>query len=520
MDLSIPGSTTNSPLTPVFGDNVQDLLGTGALNVNPTGIIVVNSNADTVDDPSSGVITLRDAILQANADAGEDLIVFDRSVFSNAQTITLAGGELDITHNLDIIAPTNSLTGANLVEVSGNNSSRVFEIESGATVSLDGLIVANGKANPDSGGEIRNSGNLTLNNSIVRNGSVINDSDFTLNYFYALKDNGGGIFNSGTLEVSNSTITGNKSGGGGIDNGGTLEVSNCNISGNFGIGGGIYNRGIMTMNTSTISKNFGGSGIYNGGTTNVSNSTISSNSSFESGGGIFNYGTMNVSNSTISGNVAGYLNGGGIFNSGTMNVSNTTISDNGTGSGGKYGNNGGGIFNSGTMNVSNTTIIGNRASTTGGGIYNAGALTLVFSTLTLNYAPGGSGVYSEGSARSTSVRNTIIATNYSLLNKFQPDVSGTFTSNGYNLIGISIGSTGFGVTGDIVGISGNPIDPRLASLDNNGGSTQTLALLPDSPAIGAGDPTVLDTDPTTDQRGFPRRALDGRTDIGAYELSS
>jgi len=72
------------------------------------------------------------------------LIVFDRSVFSNAQTITLGGTELDITHNLDIIAPRDSLTGADLVTVSGNKASRVFEVESGATVSEDGLIVGDG----------------------------------------------------------------------------------------------------------------------------------------------------------------------------------------------------------------------------------------------------------------------------------------------------------------------------------------------------------------------------------------
>ncbi len=67
------------------------------------------------------------------------------------------------------------------------------------------------------------------------------------------------------------------------------------------------------------------------------------------------------------------------------------------------------------------------------------------------------------------------------------------------------------------GTSDNPIDPRLAPLDFYGGPTQTLALLPDSPAIDAGDPTVLDTDPTTDQRGFPR-VSNGRADIGAFEV--
>ena len=75
----------------------------------------------------------RIAINQANTDAGEDLIVFERSLFSNQQMISFRGG-LDITHNLDIIAPRDPLTGGDLVTVSGNKeaSRGVFEIEAGA----------------------------------------------------------------------------------------------------------------------------------------------------------------------------------------------------------------------------------------------------------------------------------------------------------------------------------------------------------------------------------------------------
>ena len=430
MDLSIPGSTPNSPLTPVFGDNVQDLLGTGALNVNPNAIITVNSIADTVDDPSSGVITLRDAINQANADNGQDLIVFDRSVFSSQQTITLSGTELDITHNLDIIAPRDSLTGGDLVTVSGNNASRVFEIGTGAGVNIDGLIVADGNVTESGGGGILNSGILTLDNSIVSG------------------NKGDGIYNSaGTVEVNNSSISGNMAGTGSI-----FESS----SSTFGFSGGIYNFSC----------------------------------------------SVEVNNSSISCNTWLLCNGGGIYNIGILNVNNSTISGNKTS--GMYRGNGGGIYNS-----------------------YRGISTIVFSTITLNQATNGGGVYqdsvpptSTSQAGSFSVRNTIIASNLNSDGGVNPDVSGTFTSNGYNLIGDSTGSTGFGTTGDIVGTSDNPIDPRLAPLDFNGGSTQTIALLPDSPAIGAGDPTVLDTDPTTDQRGLPRRALDGSTDIGAFEFSS
>ena len=173
---------------------------------------------------------------------------------------------------------------------------------------------------------------------------------------------------------------------------------------------------------------------------------------------------------------------------------------------------------------------GNSARGNGGGIYNndyASTLTLLFSTVTQNQAANGGGVYQNDVPLSRSVvrgsirlRNTIIAANLNSDGGINPDVFSTFTSYGYNLIGDSTGSTGFSEgLADIVGTSDNPIDPRLAPLNFYGGSTQTIALLPDSPAIDAGDPTVLDTDPTTDQRGFPR-VSNGRADIGAFEFSS
>ncbi len=352
---------------------------------------------------------------------------------------------------------------------------------------------------------------------------------------------GGGIYNSGTVLIGDSTISSNyaKGDGGGIlnYNGANLMVRNSTISSNdskIGLGGGIYNSGnTLEVSNSTISNNSAnaGGGISNSGNTvDVNNSTISGNGvGFGVGGGIDNGGTMNVSNSTISGNSIGKYGGGGggIDNGGTMNVSNSTISDNSLLGGASAlslpQGNGGGIDNNGTMTVSNSTICGNSATYEGGGIFNSGALSLVFSTLTLNKALDGGGVFNSPGSNfyrpgSISARNTIIAANLTTEDGVNPDVSGTYTSIGYNLIGDSTGSTGFGNLGDIVGTSDNPIDPRLDPLDFYGGPTQTIALLPDSPAIDAADPITLDTDPTTDQRGFPR-VVNGRADIGAFEFS-
>ena len=616
MDLSV-SSATNTPLSnvAVFADNVHDLLSTGNINVHPSSIIVVNNIADQVDN-NNGVTTLRDAINQANVDSGEDLIVFDRSLFSTAQTITLSLGELDITHSLDIIAPRDPITGSNLVSVSGNNATRVLEIETGATVNLSGLLITGGSLTGDNGGGISNSGTLNLDSTIVRDNNAISSNLASSNSATVVNGYGGGIYNTGTLNLSNSTVSNNTANpdsqerrgdvsGGGIYNTGSVFISNSTLNGNTAsggvfsnsTGGGIYNSGSLVISNSTLSNlamgnNYGnafGGSIYNIGTLNVSNSTISGSAiaslyTMARGGGIYNAGTASIINSTISNsigggiyntrnltvgdtlitkNTAGFDGGGGILNDGTLTVSNSTISGNRTQGLSKYSSgDGGGILNHRILTVSNSTISGNTAdgyldgTGGGGGIYNSGTtevidstissnnasygygggiynnytatLTLLFSTVTQNIADNrGGGIYQNDVApSSTSVRgsfnvhNTIIASNLNKGNGINPDVDGTFTSNGYNLIGDSTGSTGFDVTiGDIVGTSDSVIDPRLDILAFNGGPTRTIGLLRDSPAIGAADPIILDSDPTTDQRGLPRRAADGSADIGAFQFS-
>ena len=103
--------------------------------------------------------------------------------------------------------------------------------------------------------------------------------------------------------------------------------------------------------------------------------------------------------------------------------------------------------------------------------------------------------------------NTIVANNVG------PDATGTVNSLGYNLIGNAGSSSGFTAT-DLVGTSEAPIDPMLAPLQANGGPTPTMALLPGSPALNAGDPTQLGV---PDQRGVVRT---GSVNIGAYQASA
>jgi hypothetical protein len=198
---------------------------------------------------------------------------------------------------------------------------------------------------------------------------------------------------------------------------------------------------------------------------------------------------------------------------------------------------GGGIVNVGgsRLTVTNSTISANQTVSAGGGIYDDGPSKLVVTncTITGNSASAniGNGVFAQTSQ--DSIRNSIIARNGIAIT--DPDVSGTFTSAGNNLIGNSGSASGFGVAGDQIGNSASPLDPRLGPLANNGGPTQTHALLADSTAIDAGNNCVLTNSCspslglslTTDQRGAGfNRAIDGNgdgsatVDIGAYEVQS
>ncbi|HXQ23057.1 MAG TPA: choice-of-anchor Q domain-containing protein, partial [Candidatus Acidoferrales bacterium] len=122
------------------------------------------------------------------------------------------------------------------------------------------------------------------------------------------------------------------------------------------------------------------------------------------------------------------------------------------------------------------------------------------------------------SSGTVTVNNSIVAANTAANG---PDCCGMLTSQGYNLIEAGGDCA---LAGDLTGnVTGQ--DPGLGPLRDNGGPTQTQALLPGSPAIDAGNPAgCTDADGsvlTTDQRRAPRsRAGDSRCDIGAYEFAA
>lgn len=245
------------------------------------------------------------------------------------------------------------------------------------------------------------------------------------------------------------------------------------------------------------------------------------------GGGIFNAGasTLNLVEVALKNNRG--ANGAAVFNAGTvLNLLRSTLNDN------TAANSGGAIYNSyGTVNIANSTIASNAAAN-GGGIFNSDdnnntVLTLTNVTISNNDANIGGGVTNR---RTALVRNAIIAGNTAHQN---PDIYGVsdFTSLGNNLIGRSDLQVGFinGISGDIVGTGAARVNPLLEPLRNNGGPTDTMALIPASPAVDAGNPCVVNSfcplfNPPapllTDQRdsSFPR-LFGVSVDIGAYELA-
>ena len=420
------------------------------------------------------------------------------------------------------------------------------------TLILNNSTVSGNTATCYAGGGIVNFvGTATLNNSTVSGNTAAN--------------RGGGISNgfnwSGTLTLNNSTVSGNTaaSAGGGIflERSDTVSVTNSTVSGNTAAsaGGGIFleRSDTVSVTNSTVSGNTAasaGGGIFleRSDTVSVTNSTVSGNTAASAGGGIFleRSDTVSVTNSTVSGNTAASA-GGGIFleRSDTVSVTNSTVSGNTAASAG------GGIFleRSDTVSVTNSTVSGNTAASAGGGIFleRSDTVSVTNSTVSGNTAPDFGGISSKGGNTLTlsnstvsgnsatnsyggiynpisgtaDLRNTIIAGNSA--GSGSPDCGGTLTSQGYNLVQDTSGCT---IAGDLTGnITG--LDPILGPLQDNGGPTETHALLlaspVDSPAIDAipvADCVDTSGNPVTaDQRGVSR-PQGTACDIGAYELGA
>src|SRR6185436_17188779 len=382
---------------------------------------------------------------------------------------------------------------------------RVFTVLIASEVTFSKLTITGGRPFGVSvGGAIANAGNTTVN---------VIDCDLNANYTGVDGGSGGAIANGpGSINIINSRITDNlaavpvvdneSGGGGGIANHstGTVNITNSYILQNHVTGGRKFSA-VM------------GGGIYNAstGTVNVTNSWIGNNDvkmttaadSYGGGGGIGNAdaGPVNVTDSVISAN---FISGGdatkapGIRGVGILNATTGAITV--------------------TSGVSSDTLVsGGR----GGGISNtSGTLSVTNSTFTKNRGIGGA-LFGQGT-----VQSSIIAKNN--LNPFAgSDVSGNFTSAGFNLIGVEEGSAGFTAPTDMKGTVAAPLDPKLDPNDNSVNILGFPVAIPGQPLCGS--PLIdkgMSSGQTTDLRGAgyartiddPNQANAGDgTDIGVLE---
>lgn len=455
--------------------------------------------------------TARDGGGLVGANNGDDtLSVTDSTFTGNHATSTGGGGLADrgllVMSNCTF---TNNVADFDNQEDGGHDAGGGFE-SNGGDSTLTNCTFNGNTAGPGGGGGFHNAGgNLSLTNCRFLNNKCGSDSGA------GFENEGGNLVMTDcvvTGNISTSLVQGDNDGGGGFENeGGSLVMTRCTITNNSATGTGTSGEG--------------GGGFENeGGPLTMTACIISGNTTDGAGGGINNEGGEAViTNCTISGNTAGGI-GGGINqeSGGSLTMTGCTISGNGSLSDGSGGGarigaaavagtgRGGGLFAGADSTLTNCTLSGNIAAQGGGIFLNGGLLTLLNVTIADNQSngSGGGGVFDNND--NSAATNTIIARNAG------SDCGGTGITNTSTNSFDSDGSCGFQGTGNFT-----VADPKLAPLADNGGPTQTQALLTGSPAIDAGANSGA---PTTDQRGVAR-PVDGDkngskiVDIGAFEAS-
>ncbi len=408
---------------------------------------------------------------------------------------------------------------------------RLFDVASGASLELDNVTLyggaAQGTGNWAQGGAIYSAGKLILNNVTVENSSAVGDLQIApVNTLPVPTDGEGGAIyiKSGTANITNSAF---------VFNGAAGEISGAgpnHFDGSDGLGGGMYVAGgdvQISGSTFVFNRAEGGMGA-------TATGTVGGNGGNGYGGALeVAGGSVTLFNTTLNQNSAK----GGMGGEGTIiNLQvNPTPGQSGTFEPGMPGNGGDGVaggvyISGGTFTVFSSTIAGNTA------YFGRGAPAAVSGDAALPGISTTPGVVSpggyDGSAACGGVdvaggnfisTNSIFAQNgqqsglAANIDKPIPtspsdidDFVGLVLASDHNLIGAYRGS--FDTSHDII----NPTSVGLGSLADNGGPTKTMALLPGSPAIDAGDDQGVRS--PYDQRGPGfARVVGSHVDIGAYE---
>ncbi|MFK8113222.1 MAG: cadherin domain-containing protein [Rubripirellula sp.] len=442
-------------------------------------LAVITVTELSADINTNGMVSLGEAIEAANTDASIDGSVAG----AGADTIEFAPGlsgqitltsELVLSTEIEIVGP-----GRDALTIDGGDVTRIFSIpDASGNVTIRSMTLTNGRT-PATGQ--------------VGGGAIVFDSP----HAFLLDD----------VVISNSTAVAG-SGGAILHLQGGLVVDGSELSGNTsGVSGGA----IFSNSTGLLT---------------VQDSLVDNNQAADKGGGIFRAdAALEVFTSTVSGNRTinneGY--GGGIyFTNANMTITSSTITGNSTA--GTFAD-GGGVFsdtslNNDTTNIVNSTVSGNTSAGRGGGVFNRDGLTVVnYSTVVNNNAVvGANGIGSyAGTDTQTVIQSSIVSANTG--GGGDVDLIGgtiqSFNSGGYNLIGSGSGAINFSSNGDQIGV----LNAGLGALADNGGPTQTHALLDGSVAIDSGNPSFNTSLLISDQRGLPfQRVFNNRIDIGSFEL--
>ena len=470
---------------------------------NAVRVFYINTNVSfialnlTIADGSSlggsailnlgGIVNLTGVTFRSNS-ATVNSYNYDQGPKASGGAILNRGGTVNATncsfaHNT-VFTPYGSGTGGLVCGGAIRNEAGLLALHSCSFVgnqavgAADLIRILGLQGDTGRGGAIHNGGTTTLDLCTLAGNSATGGYSGLQNAYSGApggEGSGGAIFNEGTLMADRTTLCSNAATGGAGSPGGESPYSGYDglpgCDGGVALGGAICNLGSLSVTCSTLASNVatGGSGGRGGfadaGSGDSGNGASAGNGSSGSGGALHSSGAASLVNCTIAYNTG---SGGPGGSGGSSQMPTNPRAHQGAGGNGGGGGSGfGGV--DGTCNLINCTLASNLGIAGLGGDGGGGNPP---------GPPGVSGAAWGGTTCST-LANTLIAWN-------APTGGDSFP------------------------------DPKLGPLADNGGPTLTMALLPGSPAIDAGNSALA---PTADQRGFPRPA-GAAADIGAYEYGS